>query len=158
MLPWTRAPGPSHWDDRRGGASQAAFRQSFPCTGSALTSGPLGEGVCGWEFSSRFHAFPDGGHALCPGAPAPHICSLPPSAHRLAVSRLLLLGPERLRALSAAPSLCLLCVCLSFWDEVCFSSSDRLARQTGLPFLFCFVFLSTAIFSPLKTIPGRGRL
>lgn len=48
------------------------------------------------------------------------------------------------------------CVCLSFWNEVCFSSSDRLARQTRLPFLFCFVFMSTAIFSPLKTILRLG--
>ena len=76
-----------------------------------------------------------------PGCVLPH-CSLVP----------------RCSQLLAAPSPCLLCVCLSFWDEVCFSSSDRLARQTRLPFLFCFVFTRMAIFSPLKTILRLGRL
>lgn len=52
--------------------------------------------------------------------------------HRPAACR----SPSRQRRLLRV---CCVCVCLSFWDEVCFSSSDRLARQTRLPFLFCFV-------------------
>lgn len=71
---------------------------------------------------------------------------------------LLFLGLEVLWAVSAASSLSLLCVCLSVWDKVRFTSSDRLARQVRLPLFCCFVFLSMEIFSPLKTILRLERL
>lgn len=57
--------------------------------------------------------------------------------------------------LCGRPPLCLLCVCCLFGMELV-SQLWRAGRQTGLPFLFCFVFLRRAIFSPLETILGLG--
>lgn len=57
--------------------------------------------------------------------------------------------------LCGRPPLCLLCVCFLFGMELV-SQLWRAGRQTGLPFLFCFVFLRRAIFSPLETILGLG--
>lgn len=138
------------------GTSGAEFRYSFTCLsfdgGGCLT---LEGGVC-----ARKKVLP---------TPSPCVAGFCSPFSSPCLQRVLWPAPSgcllfyyssawRLAQLCQQLLLRVCCVCLSFWDEVCFSSSDRLARQTRLPFLFCFVVMSMAIFSPSKTILRLGRL
>lgn len=136
---------------------RAEFKHSFPCV--SFDGGDVWAFGGGCVQRTKFlqsHAFPRLG--LRSFFPVHHVYSTWPLRTLSGCVLLYCSLAWRLSRLCQPLLLHVCCVCLSFWDEVCFSSSDRLARQTRLPFLFCFVFMSMAIFSPLKTILRLGRL